>query len=90
MCAMKQLWSVVTRKGQVTVPAEIRRELDIKEGDKVAFVLDEGEVRLVRTASVVERTAGSLKSRKLPLTAEELREATEQAIAQEAVERAGD
>ena len=87
---MKELWTIVTRKGQVTVPAEIRRELELKEGDKVAFVLDEGEVRLVRTTSVVERTAGALKSRKPPLTAEELREAAERAIAHETAERTGD
>lgn len=87
---MKELWTIVTRKGQVTVPAEIRRELELREGDKVAFVLDEGQVRLVRTTSVVERTAGALKSRKPPLTAEELREAAERAIAHEAAGRMGD
>jgi AbrB family looped-hinge helix DNA binding protein len=87
---MRKQWTVVTRKGRVTVPAEIRRKLGLKEGDKVAFVLDEGEVRLVRASSVVERTAGALKSRKPALTAEELREAAERAIAQEAVERTGD
>ena len=87
---MKELWTVVTRKGQVTVPAEIRRELELKEGDKVAFVLDEGQVRLVRTTSVVERTAGALKSHEPPLTAEELREEAERAIADGAVERTGD
>jgi len=84
---VKELWTVVTRKGQVTVPAEIRREMELKEGDKAAFVLDEGEVRLVRATSVVERTAGALKSRKPPLTAEELREAAERTIASDAVER---
>lgn len=84
---MKELWTVVTRKGQITVPAPIRREMDLKKGDRVAFVMDEGVVRLIRTTSVVERTAGTLKSRKPPLTAEELREAAERAIAQEAVER---
>jgi AbrB family looped-hinge helix DNA binding protein len=84
---MKERWTVVTRKGQVTVPAEIRQELGLREGDKVAFVLDEGEVRLLRATSVVQRTAGALRSDKPPLTAEELREAAERAIAQEAVER---
>jgi len=86
---MRKQWAVVIRKGQVTVPAEIRRELELREGDKVAFVLDEGGVRLVRATSVVGRTAGALKGRKPPLTAEELREAAERTIAQEAVERAG-
>jgi hypothetical protein len=61
--------------------------MDLKKGDRVAFVMEDGMVRLIRTTSVVERTAGALKSHTLPLTAEELREAAERAIAQEAVER---
>ena len=87
---MKQISSVVTRKGQVTVPVEVRRQLDLKEGDRVAFVVEEGEVRLVRTGSVVERTAGVFKGRGGALSAEQLREAAEQAMAEEAIERAGD
>jgi AbrB family looped-hinge helix DNA binding protein len=88
--AVKELRTVVTRKGQVTVPAEIRRELGLKQGDRVAFILDDGEVRLTRTVSVVQRTAGALKSRKPPLTAEQLRESAERAMAEEAVQRMGE
>ena len=87
---VKELRTVVTRKGQVTVPAEIRRELGLKQGDRVAFILDDGEVRLTRTVSVVERTAGAFKSHKPPLTAEQLRESAERAMAEEAVHRMGD
>jgi antitoxin PrlF len=37
----------VTRKGQVTIPAEVRRHLGVGTPDKVAFVLDdEGKVAL--------------------------------------------
>ena len=32
---MKELRTVITRKGQVTIPAEIRRELGLKREDKV-------------------------------------------------------
>ena len=31
-------YSTVTHKGQVTIPINIRKELGIKEGDKMAFV----------------------------------------------------
>lgn len=86
---MKQLHTVVTRKGQVTVPVEIRRELGLNIGDKVTFTIDEGNVRLARTGSVVERTAGVFKDSKPALTAERLRQAAEQAIAEGAVERMG-
>ncbi len=84
---MKELRTVITRKGQVTVPAEIRRELGLKRGDKVAFIIVNGEVRLAPSGSVVERTAGAFKARGPALTAERLRESAERAMAEEAVER---
>lgn len=86
----KELLTVLTRKGQITVPAEIRRALGLKQGDKVALVLEEGQARLVRAGSVVTRTAGLLKGQAAPATAEELREAAERAVARESVERIGD
>ena len=79
--------TTVTRKGQVTVPVEIRRALGLKEGDKVIFTLDGNEARLVRTGSVVAATAGAIRSHSPPLSAEELREVAEQAIAEDVVER---
>jgi AbrB family looped-hinge helix DNA binding protein len=85
--AMKEHLTVITRKGQVTLPVEIRRRLGLKEGDKVAFVEDEQGIRVVRPESVVARTAGILKS-ELPMApAEAERQAAEQAIAEEVVRR---
>lgn len=86
---MKELLTVVTRKGQITVPVEIRRALDLQEGDKVALVLGENQVQLRRAGSVVERTAGILRGAESVLGAQELREAAEQAIAEDVVERLG-
>lgn len=86
---MIQIRSKVTRKGQVTVPAEIRRALGLNEGDPVLFTMEDGQVRLERTGSVVERTRGAFKSDEPPMTAEELREAAEWAIAEEADRRSG-
>jgi len=79
--------SVVTRKGQITIPVEIRRALNIKEGDKVAMRLENGEVKLTHTGSVVEATAGALKSDMPPLSPEEERRAAEQTIAEDVVAR---
>ena len=45
---MKQIVSTITSKGQVTLPAEVRRHLGLKRRDKVAFVIEpEGGVRLI-------------------------------------------
>jgi antitoxin PrlF len=84
---MQKHSSVVTRKGQITIPAEIRRALHIKEGDKVAFTMEKGEVKLSRTGSVVEATAGALKSDMPSLSPGEERRASEQAIAEDVIAR---
>jgi len=45
--AMKEILSTITSKGQVTIPAEVRAHLGLKEGDRVLFVLmDQGRVEL--------------------------------------------
>ena len=40
----------VSANGQVTVPVEIRRKLQLKEGDKVLFIEQDGEI-IIRNAS---------------------------------------
>jgi AbrB family looped-hinge helix DNA binding protein len=86
---MREHLTVVTRKGQITIPADIRRALDLKEGDKVAVVQEGNEARLARRGNVVERTKGALKSALPPLAPEELREQAERAIAEDVAERMG-
>jgi len=44
---MNEIISTITSKGQVTIPAEVRKYLGIKTSEKIAFVIDaEGTVRL--------------------------------------------
>lgn len=43
---MSTYLGVVTRKGQITLPADIRRALKLQEGDTVAFRIEGGEVRV--------------------------------------------
>jgi antitoxin PrlF len=86
---MAELNSKVTSKGQVTIPIEVRRILRVNPHDQVAFVIEGDRVELKRKESVVARTAGILKSDEPPLTAEKLREAAADAIAEGAVERLG-
>jgi AbrB family looped-hinge helix DNA binding protein len=84
---MKEHLTVVTRKGQVTIPAEIRRALALKEGDTVVWSLEVDQVRLQRSRGVVARTAGILKSKETPRTTKEERAATERIIADEVIAR---
>jgi antitoxin PrlF len=80
--------SSVTTKGQVTIPVEIRRLLGVRPHDKVAFRVEGDRISITRPTSVIEQTAGIFKSDAPPQTAEALRAAAEEAIAQEAIERA--
>lgn len=86
---MQDRVSVVTRKGQITIPAEFRKALGLKEGDKVALSLEEGQVRLAPSESVVTRTAGIFKTDEPAKSAEELRVLAEEAIAADVMERSG-
>ncbi|MGB3556888.1 MAG: type II toxin-antitoxin system PrlF family antitoxin [Jannaschia sp.] len=45
--------STVTQRGQTTLPAQVRAALGLKPGDRLRYlVLDDGEVRLLRTRPV--------------------------------------
>jgi AbrB family looped-hinge helix DNA binding protein len=74
---MKEALTRMTRKGQITVPAEIRRALNLQVGDKVALSFVDGEtpramLRPVR--SVADMTFGSITPRKRPEDFKELRQ----------------
>jgi len=61
----KQLLSGrLTSKGQLTIPVELRTILNIKEGDRLAFVLDESE-RIIevqpKTKKSIRGVMGALK-----------------------------
>lgn len=43
---MKEITTTITQRSQVTVPAEVRRALGVKPGDRVTFTIADGEVRL--------------------------------------------
>jgi antitoxin PrlF len=58
---MKEILSAVTQRGQVTVPAEVRRLLGINTGDKVAFQIEDGQVRLAPATMTLETAYGSVK-----------------------------
>lgn len=76
--------SRVTQKGQVTIPAELRKELGIKPKDRVRFIHENGRIVVERVESVVAKVAGAVPPLPdSPLTAEELREQFEVAVAEE-------
>jgi AbrB family looped-hinge helix DNA binding protein len=43
--------SVVTTKGQVVIPSKIRRKYGIKDGTKIHFLEEKGEIKLIAVTS---------------------------------------
>jgi AbrB family looped-hinge helix DNA binding protein len=64
----------LTTKGQVTIPAEVRRLLGVKPHDKIAFRVSGGTVTLEPTTMTLEATFGAVPPRKHPEDFKELRD----------------
>jgi len=60
----QEIIMTMTRKGQVTVPAVIRRMLGLEPNKQVAFEIEAGEVRIKRAQATLEAAYGAVK----PLT----------------------
>ena len=75
--------SHLTSKGQVTIPAEIRRLLGLGPHDTVAFVVENDLVRIAPATNITARTAGALKGEEPMRSPQEEKAEAEQAIAGE-------
>ena len=74
--SVKEIVSTITSKGQVTIPAEVRRHLGVKRSDKLSFIIEpDGVVRLKAPRhpdiASLRGAAGSLKK---PLSWQETRD----------------
>lgn len=52
--------ATLTSKGQVTIPRSIRNKLNLKTGDKINFMMKDGEVLLVPVSKQVSDVFGIL------------------------------
>lgn len=80
---MGEYTTTVTSKGQVTIPGEIRRALNIKPKDKVAFELVNGEARLRPIQSPVLSSFGAVKPKRKPEDFSKMRLEIEEEIAED-------
>ena len=67
--------SKVTSKGQITIPKRVRKELKIKTGDTVDFIIENGRVSLVPITKTSTDVFGILSGGgATPRTVEEINE----------------
>jgi AbrB family looped-hinge helix DNA binding protein len=69
--------ATITSKGQVTVPAEVRRRLRLRTGDVLDFeITPEGEVRLQAARNDVRELEGILRApKRRPVSLQAMRRA---------------
>lgn len=57
---MREYITTITQRGQVTIPAEVRRLLGANPRDKIAFRVEGETVRLVPVELTLEQVFGSV------------------------------
>ncbi len=78
--------STMTTKGQITIPAEVRRALGLRTGSRVTFVpTDAGTYELVAGTGSIRTLKGVIERPEEPVSLAEM----ERAIAEGASEGAG-
>jgi AbrB family looped-hinge helix DNA binding protein len=67
--------STVTTKGQTTLPKDVRKVLGLQPGDKLRYILLDGEVRILRARPVLDLEGALKRPVQKPVTLEEMDEA---------------
>jgi AbrB family looped-hinge helix DNA binding protein len=80
--------TTLTSKGQVTIPAEVRKHLGIKPKDRVHFAINtNGSVTVVPARSHVLRSFGAVKPQRQPEDFAALRKEFEEGVAEDVLRR---
>ena len=79
--------STMTRKGQVTIPKEIRDRLGVKEGEKVLFVMRGEEVVLKVVKGTILDLRGSVQPSTRPEDFDKIRQSAKQTVAKKVADR---
>ncbi|MEW6572381.1 MAG: AbrB/MazE/SpoVT family DNA-binding domain-containing protein [Bacillota bacterium] len=55
------MFAKVSRKGQITLPAEVRKVLNLRPGARVRFVVEKDAARIVPVEGGIESLRGAVK-----------------------------
>ncbi len=66
------LQSIMTNRGQITIPAEIRSKLNLISGNKLEFVLKDDQIVMLPINRSISELKGMLSKPNKPLSCEEM------------------
>jgi antitoxin PrlF len=73
--------ATITSKGQITIPKEVREELGLRVGDRVAFrVLDDGRIVVEPETIDLRELKGALKPKRTGVTLADMEAAIRAAV----------
>ena len=75
------LASNLTQKGQVTLPSKIRKQLNLKAGDRIAFTLEGNRIIAVPVSGDISSLFGAITSDK-SVSVEEMDDVIAEAVAE--------
>lgn len=64
----------ITKKGQVTIPLNLRKKLNLQTGDSVSFFLEKGEIKVKPSKHNLKTIFGSVKPLKKKLSFKRMRD----------------
>ena len=71
---MQEITRAVGAKGQVTLPAAVRKALGLNGNGRITFVIDSGNVRIKSAQELLAESYQSIPALKRPLTLKQMRE----------------
>lgn len=83
---MATMTTSITKKGQVTIPAEVRKALSLKPRDKVAFEIRGGEAVIKPVPSDLLAGFGAVQPKERPEDFMRMREDMQEWVAEEVLE----
>ena len=80
--------SILTSKGQTTIPKDVRNLLNLKPKDKIFYLIDGEKVVIKPLRGNILNLRGSVATKKKPIDFKKLRDATRKKVARKIVEDA--